>query len=123
MLNFKLPVEGGPVLLPVALHYLRTLALWHISLYKHDVRLASSSASCEHGVTTVLLDQPVGRRGDESGTRGTEGVTNGQRTTPVVQLLEGDGAHLHWHFACVLCKCVGLQRFQVRNNLHTYPSY
>eukprot|EP00128_Syssomonas_multiformis_P013649 Colp12_sorted_trinity150504_noHs@28031 len=77
--------------------YTRTLTqknLLRVTLDDHSMAKTASSAGGEEGELAVLLVQTVGRLGNETGTSGTEGVTNGEGTTPKVELVHGDIANL-----------------------------
>jgi hypothetical protein len=61
-------------------------------------RLSHLSASRTSGnkcIASSLFLEPVGCRGNKSDARGSEGMANGERPTPSVELLDGNLSNLH----------------------------
>ena len=60
----------------------------------HTPHLAPSSAGSHQGQRAVLFPQSTGSCGHKPDTSGPEGMSDGKRASPRVELLHGDGPQL-----------------------------
>ena len=63
------------------------------------------------------VDSPVGSVHSQTNTCGSEGVTNAERSSPVVQLLHGDATDLLLQAKVVLAEVVRVQGIDVGQKL------